>query len=1171
MEIKSLQSFLDRKKSSVLTNGNSLDTFLQKKSPSIISATPIKTVAPKPTLSNRIISASESIKTQQKNSARSATNFLKTAGQGIARSFLAIGTELAQGLLKPEYREKPLTASYTPKTDFEKKIFGTDKPVSFRSVGEEVLAIGGEDFKNKWGKYSIPIGVVLSGLDVFPGSSGAKKVAKESIEAVAKKVIKDGGKDIISQPTLGKKALVQNGLEPGGTKKIIQKTAQEQQGLSKTESFAQAEKKTSLSSLPKTEKIRLETKAKPLKAYSSTLSDETAVKSIVKTVDDLGESPRLVARVLDSLRKARTNFIETVQNTDVRVKELIEKKGVKLTDESDPYLKMTLFPGRVGKKVEDLKERAREITMTIEKSARESGTDLKTLKKEVSDYLYFRHAPERNVALGERAAGITTKEAQIGLKEIEQSKTGKKAIEIANKLQKINDGTLDILKDGGVITNELYSSLRAKYKYHVPLNRIFEETEDIGQVLSGRGFDVRSTGIKAAKGSERAVDDIVVNILTNQEQAIIRAEKNIVDNATLKFVRENKDIVGNLMKEVHPRMVGKTFKGIPIMEKTQDPTILQLFENGKRVWIKFGDERLAIAFRGVGREKIPGLLKPVASFTRLYSGLATRFNPEFFLPNKIRDLQETMVYMSAQKGIGARGALKTVKGDPGSIKDVVDAFRGVDSEGARLYKEMRDLGGTTGGMGLSTRKQIELNMSELERLATSKTRQVGNKLVEYIDKWNTIFEDSTRLSVYKASLKQGLSKERAAFFAKEASINFNRMGKGGPIINSLWMFSNASLQGTAKMIGSLKNPKVLGGTVLVMGASVSAVNEWNDMADPKWRDKVSKWDRLNGLPIVLPSEDGEFRYFVIPVSWGLKPIKVMTDYAYDTISGEDVRLEEMTNDLFSSMIDAYNPAGGTDVVSALTPTILDVPVEIARNKSWSGHMIRPQSDPNAPSDVLYFQSLGETKIGQGAIAISKFFEENLGVGISPADIKYGFDQYISGAGRTVAKFTNLISSATNEEPLPLDEYPFISRFYRERTQEEVGAGSGGQTEEIKKILQGQSRERFNLKQEALRIDARLQKLSSAEANAELARIKQENPELADKIKDVVDERKLGLTYTEKLMKQLGVENGERAKYINDQILKLATPEERNAYYQELRQKKIITDEVASQIKRLLNK
>lgn len=126
-------------------------------------------------------------------------------------------------------------------------------------------------------------------------------------------------------------------------------------------------------------------------------------------------------------------------------------------------------------------------------------------------------------------------------------------------------------------------------------------------------------------------------------------------------------------------------------------------------------------------------------------------------------------------------------------------------------------------------------------------------------------------------------------------------------------------------------------------------------------------------------------------------------------------------------------------------------------------------------------------------------------------------------------------------------------------------------EELKRINRQETQKSALLKEEAITLDEELQSLSKEEANARFKQIKAKNPALAEKLKDVVSERKLGLTYTEKLMKQLGVENGERAKYIDQQIMKLPTSEERNAYYNKLRKKKIITDEVAKQIKKLRKK
>lgn len=843
--------------------------------------------------------------------------------------------------------------------------------------------------------------------------------------------------------------------------------------------------------------------------------------------------------VLEPLKKAKTSIVEYVQNTQERVRQLVSRKDVKIDDASDPYLKETLYHGRVDTKIKVAKEETKAIINDLKAN--------KLTKEEVSDYLKFRHAPERNAALGDRAAGVSTKEAEEGLARLQSSPNGAKLGEISERVQKLNNQTLELLKDSGVISNELFNKLRTKYKNHVPLNRIMENTEDFEGALSGKGFDVRSTGIKSAKGSEREVSDILGNVVHNYEQAVLRSEKNIVDQATLAFARNNKDVLGDLFKVRKPQAIGQTFDGKPLLEKTDDPNTLQMFENGKRVWIEISDPNLAVALKGVGREKLGGFMNMVGTFTRLYSGLATRFNPEFALPNKIRDLQETAVYMASKKGF--KSASGTVAKDPESIKDVIAAMRGKDTEGARLYNEMKSLGGTTGGMGLSTKAKVELDIAKLEKLANSKTRRIGNNLVEYIDNWNTIFEDSTRLSVYKQALKDGLSKERAAFLAKEASINFNRMGKGGPVINALYMFANASIQGSVKMMRSLKNPKVLGGTILTVGGAVATVGEWNDKVDPNWRDKVTKWDRLNGLPVMLPSADGEARYITIPVSWGLKPIKVMSDYAYDSMSGKDFNVKGFLDDTTTAMLNAYNPVGGTDITSALTPTILDTPVDIGRNKAWHGGMIRP--DYGQAKDIQYFDSLGDTKTGQVAISISEMLQSKAGVAISPADIKYGFDAYVGGAGRTVSKTTNLFGGLLTQKQVPLDEYPLLSRFYKERTAEEI---EGNMKREAKKSssLEDETRENFQDKKRIRPIYDKVQELDKTDPAGAQKMIDDMSPEDYETYKNIRQGERAKRTET--LRTYLKSRPTEAVNYLRsqneaeqDRLLKVMTDEEYALY------------------------
>lgn len=1062
---------------------------------------------------------------------------------------------------------------------------------------------------------------------------------------------------------------------------------------------------------------------------SSKVNNMSQEKAIATTAKQLKEPEGTVRRVSKTLERVKTNVLEYVQDRTERVRQLVKRPDLKVDDTSDPFLKMTLYDGRVQARIEKAQDESAKLISEMKKVGEMTGEKVGQLRVKVSEYLIARHAPERNAALGEGAAGMTNAEAAAKLKEIESGPGGAEIKAIADQAQTLHNQTLEVLHDSGVISDELFSTLRNKYKNHIPLQRIIEGAEDVGPVLSGKGFDVKATGLKRAKGSQLEVNDILENIMLNHEQAVLRAEKNRVDLSTLAFVRKNKDALGGLMEETRLPIVpvakvvhkGQIFP--EVMEKveelvnryggtierklktgqvfgsynpgtnhittrfgtskdtlvhefghlldtkfglkndpgffdseiskelrkvadlrngaqyytrkgeekiaefiamyftdfknaqrvapkttrkftafladkpelrelvdtmksreraeeaieeiifarqqfTSDPTILSLFEKGKKAYVKIYDQKLAAALKGTNKQPLGSLFQAVGSFTRLYSGLNTRFNPEFALPNKIRDLQETAVYLASQKDIGFKGAASMVGKDTGSWKDVVDFLRGKDTPGAKLYEEMREAGGTTGGFGLSTKKQIAVNIDKLERLAESKTKRIANNLVQYIDDWNTIFEDSTRLSVYRQAREMGLSKERAAAMAKEASINFNRMGTNGPIINAIYMFSNASIQGSVKMMRSLKNPKVLAAVVAAVGGSVATVSTWNDQVDEKWREKVLKYDRLNGLVVVIPSTDEQFRYFTIPVSWGIKPIKVMADYAYDATSGADFTTKQMMEDTLTAIAEAYNPAGGSDLVSALMPTILDAPSEISRNKSWSGSKIRPDFDRNAPKDIQYFSSLDETATGRTAISISEMLQDGLGIAVSPADMKYAYDQYVGGAGRAASKTVNLFSGLATGKPAPLDEYPMVSRFYKERAPDEIGTNTGGEVDQIKDQLQDQSRDRFKTTKEAEAFLEKLPTMSKEAAAAALVDMKKNNPQLFDKIKTAAGEQAKGLTSTDKLIKQLGVSNGERASYILSKLRALDSNAAKALYLADLKKKGLLSGEVLEQMKKL---
>lgn len=101
--------------------------------------------------------------------------------------------------------------------------------------------------------------------------------------------------------------------------------------------------------------------------------------------------------------------------------------------------------------------------------------------------------------------------------------------------------------------------------------------------------------------------------------------------------------------------------------------------------------------------------------------------------------------------------------------------------------------------------------------------------------------------------------------------------------------------------------------------------------------------------------------------------------------------------------------------------------------------------------------------------------------------------------------------------------------------------------------------------------ARLKTLPKEEANAIVKEYKKNDPNLYNSIKKLKEDESLGITEKDKEIRNLGVENKARAKFILEEVNKLKTPEEKNAYIKDLREKKIITDKVFEQIKELKNK
>jgi hypothetical protein len=920
----------------------------------------------------------------------------------------------------------------------------------------------------------------------------------------------------------------------------------------------------------------------PQKNLLDTLVDDTSKDPNLSSLDEPFKDGSIAdVGKFESAKSSLNNFItstrETFQDSWIKIKQLQNKQGLDDLTEGTPYARYVLGSGRVEGRNRELSGFMESLATDYQRIADEYAVPVNTLRDDVNAYLWYKHAPERNAKLGDGAAGVLSDDAIKNLDEL-KSKPYFKEIEAKAKLvQDLGKEKLDVLESSGIISKESRAELESLYPNYVSFERVFDDADFTGSFT--RGYDVKSSTLRRAKGSQLQIDDIVSNQIFNLSRAYVAAEKNTVMKALVDFEKTQK--LGMLEVVSAKPMFNKDLTpvlkdGKPVLNEPKvkqfknDEGLVPFFDEGKKKYLKFKDEGIADIVSGISFQKLPGFLDFIPKITRLYSQLQTRFSPSFMAPNKIRDLQEALVYFASTNG-GKYRLASAIKKDKESIQTIFSYLRNKDLNAPlqKEYDEFLKSGATTGGLSAMTKGDIKFEWEDALKTQSSKPRQFAQKVIKSIDFWGEVTENSTRFTVYRLAKEAGKSAEEAAFIAKEASVNFNKTGTAGPIVNSLYMFANAAIQGNTKMLKALKNPKTAAKLLTVIGGSVVAVNQYNNSIDPDWKKKVNKWDRVRGLNIVVPKKDGSFGYFSIPVGYGLIPIKATFDSVDDVITG-DMNIGDAVKNVTTSMIQSYNPVGGTDLLQALTPTIAEVipVIDIARNKAWHGGMIRPEYDPYAPNSTKYFKDLKDTATGRGAILATAALSK-LGIELSPEDLVYAYESVIGSAGKDVSNLFDTLVGATRGE-VDINKTPIIRRFYREKSEEKVQTASSFY-DKLDTALTEQSRDKFYIKQQAEGVADHLSVLETTEERAAyLKEIATQKPEVFEKFKDIVTDKNAGLTYSQRKVKELNIKNGARAKFIYDEVLKGESTETQKQILKEYVAKGLVDKEVLTQLLKLKN-
>lgn len=524
--------------------------------------------------------------------------------------------------------------------------------------------------------------------------------------------------------------------------------------------------------------------------------------------------------------------------------------------------------------------------------------------------------------------------------------------------------------------------------------------------------------------------------------------------------------------------------------------------------------------------------------------------------------------------INSSNALRTSAANPSVFLHSLYSAVGHD----KLYQEMVRAGGAGTSYDIA-RNQVENTVASIRagRNVASKalyTVRHPSELLRAVENIVGRSEEFTRVQQYagtkQALLKQGLPEHEAvigaARAARDNTVNFARRGEWGTVLNSAFLYLNASIQGTRTLLGSLRDKPIQTAAKIAISAlfPMATITAWN-LSDPKRKaayDDIPEFEKQNNMVIVPdnPTKDSQGRWNVIkiPLSQEINNLVGIARRGIEATHGENpLAFNDFAQALLGT-VSPINPTSGS-IFSTLTPQALKPSIEGAVNQNlFTGKPEVPASlDKLSPQNQVQPYTSGTAriigdKLNLSPIKVEAWIKETFG-GLGPQALNV-IDQVLAKTGKIPASQIggqNILDAIT-------------ARF----NKAQGGQGDQAAIKDLQNTLQKQADAANSLKLKAEDLDKQLATLSPAEANAKVSALSKSDPKLVAELEKVVTARKLNYSYEEKLMQQLGVTNGERAKYIDGQIMKLPDSAARNAYLNQLIQKKLVSPQVLDQLKQL---
>lgn len=623
------------------------------------------------------------------------------------------------------------------------------------------------------------------------------------------------------------------------------------------------------------------------------------------------------------------------------------------------------------------------------------------------------------------------------------------------------------LVDSGVISKESYEAMLKDNKKYVPFKRVMDEMDEfLGMAPAQKG--VGSVGsqnlIKGIKGSDRDIIDPLQSIVENTYKMVGLGQRNKVAKAIVSLKDQLPDVI-------------KPFEG-----EVGNKPVISVFENGK-VQKYLVPPDVAEAAKGLQEETMNTIVKILAIPTKLFRATATGLNPEFMLPNVARDLQSAFVNVGLNPLNFVQGMMHLFKKDEvyqdflkaggqtssialdrkfleQRVEDIADSFNPTEKstlKAAVKFPIKVVIGATTIPANVVKRALEVRKPSDMLNIV----KGFGSDVMNTLQTIGEYSEQPTRIAMYKKgynkAIKKGLSREEAmnegAYAAQEGTVNFARRGSKMQAANALVAFFNARLQGTDKLLRSLKENPVGAGFRLALITQAPAVLSyaWNRQFESFNDENVlTKYDKDNNFILMLsdtPIEElGGAQYIKIPKA-------EVGKFANPTESFLAYLDNKGDNESLDKVIASFKGLSPAQSLGDIVPTSLKPAIENAANYSFfKDQEIVPEYKKNLPAAY---------QTGSKTPAAYQLLGKKLNM--SPAKLENLGSGYLTGYEKLAMPFLNDVAkkidptlqesnSSTSQD---VNRIPIARRFLggEKRTKEEQEAMNLNQAKSINYKIQ----------------------------------------------------------------------------------------------------------------------